>query len=304
MKAPEGAGAAAGETAPRPAGMPADIARALREIGPRIAPPETAALYAPLHPAEPYEGVDVTRDVRYGGHERHVLDVFTIAAAGSSKPVVVFVHGGGFTRGAKRLEGSPFYDNVMLWAARQGFVGVNVNYRLAPEFQWPSGIEDVEAVVAWIEDNIAQHGGSAERIFLWGHSAGAAHVADYLAHRQRGGRAPKVVGAILTSGFYDLGDEVSVWEAYYGNDVAAYPKRSSLPALAVTDVPLLVVDAELDPESFRVEARKLLQRRKETGKPTRYVHLPNHSHISETYAVGTADDSLTTPVLEFVRDHS
>src|SRR5690606_21260725 len=132
-------------------------------------------------------------------------------------------------------------------------------------------------------------------IFLWGHSAGAAHVADYLAHAEHGGRRPNVAGAILTSGFYDLGDEVSTWEAYYGADVATYAERSSLRALARSDVPLLVNDAELDPEIFSVEAGKLLRLREELRRPTRYVRLPNHSHLSETYAIGTGDESLSAP---------
>ncbi|MBN1237353.1 MAG: nuclear transport factor 2 family protein, partial [Gammaproteobacteria bacterium] len=105
-----------------PPGMPADVAEALRGIGARIAPPETTALYAPLHPERPYDGVDVSRDVGYGPHERNVLDVFTAPAAGNGRPVVVFVHGGGFTRGAKSAPGSPFYDNVMSWAVSEGFV--------------------------------------------------------------------------------------------------------------------------------------------------------------------------------------
>lgn len=296
--------------ASRPAGMPEDIAAALREIGPRIAPPETLALYAPLHPPEPYDdvsdGVSITRDARYGAHERHVLDVFTTPTprAGSGKPVVVFVHGGGFVRGAKRTAGSPFYDNVMLWAVGQALVGVNVNYRLAPEHRWPSGVEDVGAVVAWIERNITHYGGDPGSVFLWGHSAGAAHVADYLADAERRGRSANVRGAILSSGFYDLGGEVSTWQAYYGDDVSHYAERSSLPALAASAVPLLVNDAELDPECFRIETEKLVRERARAGRPTQHVHLPNHSHLSEAYAVGTEDRSLSTPVLGFIREYS
>ena len=55
----------------------------------------------------------------------------------------MFVHGGGMIRGNKRPPGSPFYDNVMLFAARHGMVGVNVEYRLAPQFPWPAGTEDL-----------------------------------------------------------------------------------------------------------------------------------------------------------------
>ena len=60
-------------------------------------------------------------------------------ARAASRPVLVFVHGGGFTGGNKSTPGSPFYDNVPLWAARNGLVGVNITYRLAPQHPWPAG---------------------------------------------------------------------------------------------------------------------------------------------------------------------
>jgi triacylglycerol lipase len=282
-------------------GMPADIAAELRTIGPRIEAEKTAKLYAPLQPKEPYPWLKVVRDVRYGPAERNVLDVFTTPVPGSGKPVVVFVHGGGFARGAKRVEGTPFYDNIGLWAEGYGLVGVTVNYRLAPQSVWPSGIEDMGAVVAWLREHAAVFGGDPNRIVLWGHSAGAAHVGDYLASVARRGGAPGIAGAVLTSGFYDLGSEVSVWKVYYGDDVTKYGERSSLPGLVKTDVPLLVTDAEIDPEMFRTETQKLLDARRAAGKTTAHVQAPGHSHISETYGVGTGDRSLSGPVLEFVR---
>jgi triacylglycerol lipase len=48
--------------------------------------------------------------------------------------VLIFVHGGAFVGGNKRTTPtSPFYDNVMLWAVNNGFIGVNATYRLAPQ---------------------------------------------------------------------------------------------------------------------------------------------------------------------------
>ena len=281
--------------------MPPEIAGELVAIGPRIEAQKTAELYGPLQPKEPYAWLSVTRDVAYGAHERNVLDVFTSPNPGSGKPVVVFVHGGGFARGAKRTaEGSPFYDNVMLWAVGSGLVGVNINYRLAPEHMWPSGIEDLTQVVTWLKANVARYGGDPSKIFLWGHSAGAAHVADYVARAATTGRDSGAAGAILTSGFYDLGKEVSVWKSYYGDDVSTYVERSSLPGLLKTTTPLLVTDAELDPEMFQTQANLLAAEREKIGKPLKRVHLKGHSHISETFAVGTADHSLSNPVREFI----
>jgi acetyl esterase/lipase len=297
-------------------GMPPNIAAALREIGQKIDAPRTAALYVPLLPAtEPYPGVTVTRDVHYGPHERHVLDVFTAASREAAKggamdtapgvttglePVLVFIHGGGFTRGAKHSPGSPFFDNIGTWAAKHGLVGVTINYRLAPQFQWPAGIEDLALLAAWLKSHVASYGGDPTKIYLWGHSAGAAHVGDYLAHAANTAAAPLVAGAILTSGFYELGTTVSIWKDYYGDDVSQYPQRSSLPGLLKTPVPLLVTYAELDPESFQAQTRGLIEARAQAGKPVPTVRLTGHSHISETYAVGTSDESLSGPVLEFI----
>jgi acetyl esterase/lipase len=285
-------------------GMPPTIAAALREIGPKIDGPRTAALYAPLQGSEPYSDVNVARDLRYGPHERHVADVFTSSATSAKtvgRPVVVFVHGGGFTRGSKHSPGSPFYDNIGVWAVRHGLVGVTINYRLAPEFQWPSGIEDLTLLTTWLRAHAATYGGDPAKIFLWGHSAGAAHVADYLAHAANSGADPGIAGAILTSGFYELGSEVSTWKDYYGDDLSQYATRSSLPGLLKTATPLLVTSAELDPDSFQSQTRGLIEARAREGKPVHTVRLAGHSHISETYAVGSGDESLSVPVLDFIQ---
>ena len=78
---------------------------------------------------------------------------------------------------------------------------------------------------------------------------------------------------MLTSGFYDLGNEVSVWKVYYGEDVATYAERSSLPGSSKTTVPLFVTDAELDPDMFQEETDKLVAARAAAGKPVERVHL-------------------------------
>jgi triacylglycerol lipase len=281
-------------------GIPPEMAKELREIGPRIEGQKTTAMYAALQPSEPYKGVKVSRDLSYGPHERHVLDVFSSLDAGSGKPVVVFVHGGGFSRGAKHTPGSPFYDNVGLWAEHEGMVGVTINYRLAPEFKYPSGVEDLTRVVAWLKAHIADYGGDPNKNFLWGHSAGCAHVADYVAAMERQGKDAGIAGAILSSGFYTFGDTVSIWKDYYGDDVSKYPDMASLPWLLKTDVPLFVNDAELDPPTFRPDTVALVQGRKQEGRPVPYVHLIGHSHLSELYAVGTDDQSLSAPVKSFI----
>src|SRR5262245_17595900 len=91
--------------------MPSDKAEAIRALGPVINPAETGKLYAPLQAKEPYENVNVARNLKYGPHERNLLDVFH-APAPQNRPVLIFVHGGAYERGDKRIGTGPYYDNL------------------------------------------------------------------------------------------------------------------------------------------------------------------------------------------------
>ncbi len=288
---------------PHPAGMPDDIAGIIRGIGPNI-DPRIGKLYEPLQQREPYTDAVVTRDVAYGPAPRNTADVFIPLERGPRKPVVVFLYGGGFAGGSKHTPGSAFYDNIGRWAAAHDFVGVTANYRLAPQAQFPAAVEDMTALITWIRAHITEYGGDPQRIFLWGHSSGGAHVADYLAHAALTHKDPQVRGAILMSAaVYDLGHEVSIWKAYYGDDVSRYATESSLPGLLKSHTPLLVTDAELDPENFQTQADELTQARKSAGRPVQRLHVLGHAHLSEAYAIGTADDSVSGPVLKFIHAH-
>jgi acetyl esterase/lipase len=284
--------------------MPEEIAWKLQELGRVIDPPKTAPLYAPLQQKEPYPGVKTERDVKYGAAERNLLDVFTPETASSPRPVLIYVHGGAFTAGNKRgPNGSPFYDNIMLWAVKSGFVGVNMTYRLAPQSPWPAAAEDLATAVRWVSDNVVARGGDPSRIYLMGHSAGAVHAATYVSHPEfhkvsGGGLA----GAILVSGIYDLtGGTGEPEKAYFGTDPSLYAERSSLQGLRATKLPLMIATAELDPPPFHRQFDLLKEAacKAAHGCP-QAVTLPQHSHMSEVYSINTADTRLTNEILDFV----
>lgn len=284
------------------AAMPDDIAEKIRLFGPVVNPGEIAEIYAPLHEAEPYENVIVARDIRYGPDNRNRLDIFSPATAGR-RPVLIFVHGGGFTTGDKHIPGSPFYDNVALASVRGGVVGVTMTYRLAPDHTWPRAAEDVAAAVRWVKDNIASHGGDPERIFLMGHSAGAAHVASYVSHAQfHAGGDTGLAGAIFVSGLFDLTSVPPgpAEMAYFGEDPSTYPERSSLPGLVDTRIPLMNVYAELDPSRFVQQAEQLDAALCASGRCPLTIKLARHSHLSQIYAINTQDTELMDAVLSFI----
>jgi acetyl esterase/lipase len=299
-------GAGLASVAPARAQMPPDIIPQIEALGRVVDPPNTAKIYAPLQESEPYAGIKVARDVSYGDHARNIVDIFRAETAGAAgRPVLMFVHGGGFVRGSKHEPGSAFYDNVMVFAARNGMVGVNVEYRLAPEFAWPSGLQDLAAAIAFVRDNIASYGGDPNRVILMGHSAGASHVAGYVSHPEFfGPKGSGLAGAIFSSGSYDLKTEESgdTQVAYYGADASRYQERAPLPGLVKSTIPFMMSSAELDPPPIAAQFATLKEAMGKSPRGcVRSVVLPHHSHMSESYSINTADRQLSDQILEFIK---
>jgi acetyl esterase/lipase len=281
-----------------------------REINPETLK-ATRAIIEPLLDKSMLDGLKITRDLKYGNDERHRLDVFTDEGSKGIKPVLLFVHGGGFIAGDKHTEGSPFYSNIGAWAVKNGFTGVNMTYRLAPENPWPAGIEDIRAVVEWIKNKGEDYGLDADRIFLMGQSAGGAHAAGYIAHSEiYGGADHGLAGAILLSGVYDFEamPTTPMEEAYVGDNELLYEERSSLEGLASTDLPLLLTMAEYDPAKFQAQTIQFLSKHwygcvSEETLP-RHIFLLGQNHLSAALYLGLQDDQLAPQLKRFIEEYS
>jgi triacylglycerol lipase len=267
-------------------------------------------LYAPLQEARPYKGIDISRDLRYGPAERNLLDIFGPEPSSlAPRPVLLFVHGGGFTGGERQFpNGLPFYDNVAVWAVRHGFIGVNMTYRLAPQFTWPAGAEDVALAVRYLADQVANQGGDPKRIYVMGHSAGAVHVATFLAHSElQGSKGAEVAGAILVSGAFDIaslpvGDRE---KAYFGVDSRKYADQSSLRGLVASNIRLLIVNAERDPPMFLQQADELRNALDQANKRSvPMLRLNGHSHMSTVMSINTNDTALSQAIETFISEKS
>ena len=291
--------------------LPPDVIAQLKDLDPAITPElaqRSWALLTPYHEKAGYTAPRIERDLRYGPHERHRLDVHSLdgprggeSARGPRAPVVVFAHGGGFVRGDKHDPGTPRYDLFGAWAVRHGYVGVTMTYRLAPEFTWPSGAEDVAAAVAWIRANIAAHGGDPDRIVVTGNSAGAAHVASYIAGHAGASPDPEVRGAALLSGLYRIrapkpGEPE---HAYYGPDPD--PAADSLPGLLASGVPLLFSVAENDPPAFQREAAAVVAAWSDKhGAVPDLVWVEGHNHMSTIASLTVDEPALGAPLRRFI----
>ncbi len=284
-----------------------ELREQIRSLGYELTPAQieaSKAIFAPLAP-RPEPDVIVHRDVVYGPDPRHRLDVFVPAAGVRDAAVVVFVHGGGFIAGDKGAPDAPFYNNVGLWAARSGCIGVTMTYRLAPASPWPAGSEDAGAAVRFLRDKIEQSGGDPNKIFLMGQSAGAVHVAGYVAEPQLHA-APNggIAGAIMVSGLYDVirADRHPFQSAYFGDDATRWPEQSTLAKLAETSIPCFYTLSEFDPPEFQRQAAWLVEvHAVRQGRWPHLMQLPGHNHLSGVLQIGSSVDTLGPELLRFIR---
>lgn len=288
--------------------VPDTIATQLRALGCGFNLPQVQALYAPLLAGQPRDGVRCQTDLPYGPHGRQRLDVYAPTAPGPH-PVLVWLHGGGFIRGDKAQRA-----NIGWWGARQGFVTVLPNYRLAPESTWPCGPQDVVAVWQWLQEHAQGLGGEARHTVLAGESAGAAHVAAATLMRRFQPMDWQIAGAALFSGPYnarleglarsqfgiDTPDPRN--EAYFGPDPGTWADASIALQVDAAPLPLWISFAERDLLQMQAQAGELFARLvSDHGFAPELRMVREHNHFSGGFSFGTNDTSMSEPLADFVR---
>lgn len=293
--------------------MPIHVQQRLAEVGPGWGKDipgnieRTLEVYTPLLAVAPKTGVRVDRNLAYGPDARHRADLFR-AEGLRNAPVVVFLHGGAYVRGERDVN-PEVSSNVATYFARQGMLGVNATYRLAPTAQWPAAAEDVGALVAWLRTHAATYGGDPNRIYLIGHSAGATHVATYAFLKDlqpAGGHG--LAGIVLMSGRYHFDPHPSDpnlknFQAYFGTDRTQYPARSPIRHVAAAPrLPVHIVIAEYDNPDLDTQGAMLLAALCERDRACpRFTRLDRHNHLSMVYQFNTADEALGREVVDFIR---
>jgi triacylglycerol lipase len=198
--------------------LPKDTQEAIVKMG-HVNDPKTASLFVSMHKGVP-ANIEVSRDLPFGSDPAQKLDLFT-SGQGAGKPILIYVHGGGFTRGDKHRPGEFMYDNVMVWAVQHGMVAAETNYRLAtPQTQYPAANDDVSAAVKYVRDHARAYGGDPNKIVVWGHSAGAASAHGFPSriHQSLGGTS---LARSSPPGGYEFKAE-----SYLGDDPAKLAERS------------------------------------------------------------------------------
>lgn len=175
--------------------------------------------------------------------------------------IVVYYHGGGWVLGDSTSD-DPFCRDL---CDRTGSIVISVDYRHAPEAVFPAASDDALAALAWVRENAADLGGSADRIAVAGWSAGA-NLAAVVAQQVRGDGHPPLRGQALLTPVTDgttvrpsMDDNAEglmltkslmgwFWDLYTTEEQRSDPLVSPLLAADLTDLPpAVVVTCQFDP---------------------------------------------------------
>lgn len=233
-----------------------------------------------------------------GPHPRQAVDVYERPGLRGA-PVLMFVHGGGWSIGDKR-----YVNALPAYAERHGLLLVSVGYRLAPEVDVGGCAEDVASACFWVMENAARFGGDPGRIFLAGHSAGA-HLAALVGVDPRYlgqyGRAPAdLAGVIPIDGAgYDaaaqmayLGDGPGMLATMYRQAFGARaaelsPTRLVAPGRAYP--PFLIFHVAGRPDARR-QSEGLAEALRGAGGRAEVVAAPGETHRSINVDFGKPGD--------------
>ena len=219
------------------------------------------------------------------GDPKRRLDLFLPAPDAVRErpwPVVLFVHGGGWTEGDRGFTygGQDLYGNVGRYLATRGIGAAVISYRLQPQATWREQVADVAAALAFVQDTVGAYGGDPSAVVLMGHSAGAqlaAHVAFDGAARERAGAAP-ACGLVPVSGVaFDLTDEAT-WAA--GADFDYYSARFSPSRRKIDEAPP-------EPEPWQIDASAVTAITPE-APPVHIIYADGEARYFQTQAEALA----------------
>jgi len=229
---------------------------------------------------------------------------------GQRRPIVAFIHGGGWRIGDKANPAAGA-EKAAIFTAR-GFLFASLNYRLSPAVRHPAHIEDVAAGLAWLLDNAGSFGGDPRRLAVMGHSAGA-HLAALAAADPRWlgrhGRKPRdLAGAILLDGAgYDITQQAPAVQARGGFLGDMYADAFGADAQVWRDAsPALHCDPAAPPPPFLIfytaradairQSSLLAAALRKAGGTAQTALAADKSHLALNRDIGAPGDKPTAAI--------
>lgn len=129
--------------------------------------------------------------------KENVLDVY-LPSTGENHPVILLIHGGGWTGGSRT---SKREMAVAEGLSAEGFAVAALDYRLAPKFQWPAQLSDINDALKFLVGHASEYKLDMNRLALFGGSAGG-HLALMTAYTQEENSGLPKIRAVIA--FYPI----------------------------------------------------------------------------------------------------
>jgi acetyl esterase/lipase len=230
---------------------------------------------------------------------------------GKDHPVIVWIHGGGWSKGDKAsLQQKPqaFVD--------KGFVLVSVNYRLVPAVTVKDIMADLAQSVRWVRDHAAEHRGDPNSLIIMGHSAGA-HLAALLCTDDRylkaagvpmtslKGCVPLDVSAYdIPKRIHDVDDGISkTFKTIFGTDEAAQREVSPVHHVSKDKgIPPFLILHVASRDDTKAQAHWLAGKLTEASITARVVAAEGKTHGTISSDLGGAADPPTLELWKFLSE--
>lgn len=225
-----------------------------------------------LNTITPSSSFKAEKNISYGPHERHKLDIYRAKKLDETAPILVFMHGGGWRNGDKQM-----YKFLAQGFAKEGYDIAVPNYRLAPEAKYPDMLHDTAKAVAYVAKAYPDR-----PLVLMGHSAGAYNVlmmgldAAYL-----GDESVEMCSRI--SGIISLAGPTGEIKLKSPKYVEVFPNRFEGKDGAINNIDapapmMLIANGDADTQVDTINATGLAKRIETRGGEAVLKIYPDHSH--------------------------
>ena len=262
------------------------------------------AFAVPARAADPRTPVEPHLNITYYSGEgadkyRHRLDMY-VPKGKKDVPVMVFVHGGGFTVGIK--DQYAFVGQVF---ASLGIATAVISYRLTPRTSYPGHVQDVARAFAWVRGHAAEFGGRSDRIFVSGHSAGATLIAmlgtDPAYLKDVGETLDHVAGVIPISGSFTQSGRSAMFQGAVPVDPGVIRNASAINHVAGPHPPFLILYGDKDLPRTGQDAEQMAAALKAAGNSADVHEIADHAHMDMITGVMSPSDPGLRFILDFVR---
>ncbi|WP_240783595.1 alpha/beta hydrolase [Stenotrophobium rhamnosiphilum] len=248
-----------------------------------------------IQPLSPAKAFDVQKNIIYTPKDWAVAqqaDVYTPRGAGPF-PAVLVVHGGGWARGS-RYE----MEHICKRLAEQGFVAVNIDYRLAPAHIFPAQLQDVQQAMLWMHAQAKNQKIDTQRLAVWGYSAGA-QLAALLGALSPGDpnfvEGTRVQAVVAGGTPVDLrkGADSKLIRQYIGKPIAELPepyrKASPIAFVSADDPPTFLYHGSIDWIVAEINATRMRDELERVGVPVELYIVHGVGHIGAYFNRGATD---------------